>query len=360
MVAGVANAAKQYRKLQIGKETTYGIEVAATRMLRILGLTWNDLGSQRQYLPDYNLGRMSMHSDVGSIIRTGLIGHVETDFSFEDVLFPLLAGFKGGVAASAEKTVGMGDYEWVFTLDPNTGDPTPDSYTLERGLGDGTTTWPATAPGVLVPQMEISVADDPDVTKLAYGIWGRAPNTNALAALTPPAVFTTLPGLSWKLYFDDTWAAMDILGAAPSYGGGAQKATTMRSFTWRRKGGINPALYLGAGQTDPQGFKFKARGVELEMEVEFNAVVEAERVKAATSGTKRYVRLLGEGARIGASGYNKTILLQGSYIYPDGGFGEIGRDADGTETVSLRLETVADDDTEDCEIRLINTINAFP
>src|SRR3990172_580427 len=106
MVAGVANAAKQYRKLQIGKETTYGIEVAATRMLRILG-------------------RTSMPSDVGSIVRTGLLGRVETDFSFEDVLFALLAGFKGGVTAGAELTASPSDRPWTFQLYPHTGDPTP-------------------------------------------------------------------------------------------------------------------------------------------------------------------------------------------------------------------------------------------
>jgi hypothetical protein len=358
MVAGVANAQKQYRKLQIGKETTYGIEVAATRMLRILGLTWNDLGSNRQYIGDYNLGRMSMHSDVGSIIRSGVMGRVETDFSFEDILFALNAGFMTDLTG-AEVTVGQGDYRYDFKLDPNTGDPTPTSWTLERQLSDGTTNWPATATGILVPQIEISVPSDPDVTKLAYDFWGRAPNTNALAALSPPTPFTVLPGLQWKLYINDTWAAMDTFAAAPSYAGGAQKSTTLRSFTWRRKGGIDPALYIGAGQIDPQGFNFKARGVELEMEVEFNAVIEAERLLAATSGSKRYVRLLGEGARIG-TGYNKTILLQGSYIYPDGGFGEIGRDADGTEIVTLRLETVADDDAEDCEVIVVNTLSTFP
>lgn len=358
MTTGVANAQKVFRELQIGKETGgYGVEAAATRMLRILGLTWADLGNQRQYIPDYDIGRMSKHSDVGSIVRTGITGRVETDLSFEDILFPLLAGFLGGVTG-AEITATQGDILRIFKLDPNTGDPTPDSYTMEFQLSDGTTNWPRTAPGILVRQIEISAAQDGDVSKLAYDIWGTAPNSNTLAALTPPAPFTRLPVLNWRLFLDDSWAAMDILGAAPSYGGGAQISTTMKSFTWRYVGGIEPALYIGDGGTDPSGFRFTRRGVELEMELEWNATLAAERTKAEASA-KRYVRLLGEGARIG-TGYNKTVLLQGSFLYPDGGFGEVGREADGTEVVTVRLETVADDDTEDTEVRIINTLATFP
>ena len=358
MVVGVANAQKEFRKLQIGKETVYGTEVAATRILRILGLDWNDQSQQSQYIPEYSIGRMSMHTDVGTIIRSGFGGRVETDLSFEDVLFPLLAGFKGGVVASAEKTVGQNDREWIFQNDPNTGDPTPDSYTLERRLSNGSTNWDRTVTGLLVSGIEIAGDAGGDVIKLNYDVWGRAPNGNAIAALSLPTPFTIVSALNTKLYFDDTWAAMDILGAAPSYGGGVQIATTMKSFSWKYTGGINPALYIGDGRTDPAKHRFTRRGVELEMTVEFNASVAAELTKAETS-SKRYVRLLIEGARIG-TGYNKTVVLQGAFIYPDGGIGEVGSDEDGTEVITLRLESLADDDTEDTEVRVINTLSAFP
>ena len=358
MVAGIANAQKPFRKFQVGAESSYGVEVAATRLLRILTPTWEDLGASELYTPNYDIGRMSKNSDVATPTRTGLTGRIETDFSFEDVLLALKAGFMA--ATGSEKTVGQADYEYLFKLDPNAGDPTPTSFTAEFRLGDGTTNWDRTATGLLVPQIEISAGIDGDVTKLQYEFFTRAPNSNALAALTPPAAFTTLPVLNWKFYINDTWAAMDVLGAAPSYGGGAQVSTTVRSFTWRYQGGISPALYIGAGQLDPQGFKFSKRGPELELELEWNATLNTERTKAeASPSAKRYIRLLGEGARIG-TGYNKTCLLQAAYIYPKGGFGPLGRDADGTEVVTLRLEGVADDDTEDTEVRIINTLSAFP
>src|SRR3972149_7781279 len=106
MVAGIANAQKPFRKFQVGAESSYGVEVAATRLLRILGVTWNDAGAQQQYMSDYDIGRMSKHSDVGAVIRTGATGRIETDFSFEDVLLALKAGFMA--ATGSGETGGPG------------------------------------------------------------------------------------------------------------------------------------------------------------------------------------------------------------------------------------------------------------
>jgi hypothetical protein len=173
-----------------------------------------------------------------------------------------------------------------------------------------------------------------------------------------PTPFTVIPALQWTFGIDDTWAAMDVFGTAPTYGVGTDVGTTVRSFTYRYFTGIMPALYIGDGRTDPAKHRFLPRGAELELTVEYNATIDVERTKAA-SGAKRYIRLLGEGLRIG-TGFNNTVLLQGAFVYPDGGFGEIGGESDGAETVTLRLESLPDDDTEDTEIRIINNISAFP
>lgn len=359
MATGVTNALRQFRKLQIGKESTYGTEVAATRILRIIDLNWPDRGFLRTYTPDYSIGRLTRRTDVPTVTRTGIEGgSYGTDFSFEDILFPLLAGFKGGVTAGAELTVSQGDRPWVFQNDPNTGDPTPDSYTMERRISNGATNWDRTALGVLVESFEISSDQGGDVTKLTVNFWSRAPNSNAIASLSLPTPFTPLAALGWKAYIDANWAAMDVAGAAPSRGGGTQIATTIRSFTFRYHTGISPALFIGDGRTDPSKHRFLPRGAELEMSVEWNANVETERA-AAEAGSKRYVRLLGEGARIG-TGFNKTMKIQGAFVYPDGGFGEIGGETDGAETLTLRLESLPDDDTEDVEIEVINTLATFP
>jgi hypothetical protein len=345
--------------LQIGKEVTYGTEVPATRILRIDGLRWNDQSSQRLYTPNYSIGRMTRRTDVPTVTRTGLANSsYETDFSFEDVLFPLLAGFKGGVTSS-EKTAMQDDREWIFQNDPNTGDVLPDSYTLERRLSNGSTHWDSLALGTLVESFEISADSGGDMTRLTVNFWSRAPVstgfTTGLSLLTP---FTPLPALSWRFGIDNTWAAMDVTTAIPSYDVGTEISTTVKSFTFRYFTGVAPALYIGDGRTDPSKHKTMPRGAELELSVEYNATIDTERTKAA-AGSKRYIRLLGEGARIG-TGFNFSCLIQGAYVYPDGGFGEVGAESDGAETMTLRLESLPDDDTEDLEIKVINQENSFP
>jgi hypothetical protein len=361
MATGVANSLKQFRIIQIGKESTYGTAVAQTRKLRIIGLKWPDAGNLQSYTPDYTIGRMALITDTPTITRTGLVGgSFDTDFSFEDILFPLLAGFKGGVVASAEKTVGQGDKEWIFYNDPNTGDPVPDSYTIGRRLTNGATNWDSTAPGVLIESFEISGDQGGDVTKITINFWSRATAaTTITGGLALPTPFTALPALSWKFYIDDTWAAMDTFAAAPSYLGGTQISTTVRSFKYTYHTGITPALFIGDGRTDPSKHRFGPRGAELELVCEFNASINSEIAKVA-SGSKRYCRLLGEGARIG-TGFNKTMLVQGAFIYGPGGMGELGGEADGADTVTLKLSGLPDDDTEDTEIHVINNgVATFP
>lgn len=363
MATGVANALRQFRQLTIGKEVTYGTAVAQTRKLRIIDLRWNNLGNQRTYTPDYSIGRLTRRTDVPTVTRTGLAdSSYTTDLSVEDVLFPLLAGFKGGVVAGTELTASQNDRPWIFQNDPNTGDPLPDSYTIGRRLSNGASNWDQRAPGSLVESFEISADQDGDASKITVNFWSRATDTTAISTLSLPTPFNIIPALKWTIGFDDTWGAMDTFGVAPSWGVGADVSTTIRSFTFRYHTGISPALFIGDGRIDPSKHRFLPRGAELEFTIEGNSGFldgSSGEIAKAAAGTKRYIRLLGEGDRIG-TGFNESVMIQGAYIYPDGGFGEIGGSTDGAETINVKLESLPDDDTEDVEIRVINTLSAFP
>jgi hypothetical protein len=358
MATPVQSTIKAKRIFEVGAEVVAGTPVVATRIIRARNVTWGDSGSWRKYVPPYDIGRLSLRPDIGEITRKGFTGRVETDLSFEDLLLPLLAGHKGGVTPT-EKTVSQNDQEWIFKHTPITGDPIPDTYTWKHRNANGAGNFDREAAFGLVTGYEISMDEGGDATLLNYDLIARtAADDASFDALTLPTPFDMLAALDWKLYIDDTWAAMDIPGAAPTYGGGTQISSTMRSMTWRYITGISPALFVGDGRLDMATYRYGVRGVELEMEFEFNGSADTERGKFETPA-KRFIRLLGEGSRIG-TGFNKTVLLQGAFDYVDQGFGELGREANGNDVVALRLQTLADDDDNDLEVRVINTLTAFP
>lgn len=354
----VAATIRRKRQLAIQIESVFGSEPAGTyRKMRHTDITWGP--TKKKYIPDYDLGRLSERPDTGIVTRDTFAGRVEMDASFEDILWPLLCGHKGGVTGS-EKTVSQNDYEWIFKLAPNAGDPTFDSFAVNfRQENGGASPYDRFVLACLANGYEISFDEAGDVAKVTFDLYSR---TEAAQGSWPtvalPSEFNQVLALNWKLYIDDTWAAMDVAGAAPTYGGGAQKSQTVRSVRLRYKGGGAPATYVGDGRTDMSTYRYGVRGAELEMEVEMNDVADAERTKFV-AGSKRYIRLLGEGDRLG-TGFNRTLMFQGAFDYLDNGFGELGRDANGNDIVTLRLATVADDDANDFEARVIADVATYP
>jgi len=344
----VPSTIKKYRKFQVGTETVAGTEVAATRVIRALNVNWNDAGSWRKYVPMYDIGRMSLDPDVGEITRQGLLGKVETDLTFEDFLLPLLHGYKGAVTP-VEQNVGEGDWLWTFKNAPTLADPAPDTFTAEFRMSNGTANYDRTTSFCVVSSIEISADQGGDASKLTYDFFGRTANGNAITgALTLPTPFDLIAALDWKLYVDPSWATL----------GTTQISTAMRSFTWRYNTGIMPALFIGDGRLDHADIRVQPRGAELSMEWEFGASADAERT-AFEANSLRFIRFEAEGAQIGA-GDNKRITIDGAYQYGDGGFGELGREADGNDTVPLTLRTVAESDTNDLSVAVLNSLATFP
>lgn len=344
----VASTIKKYRKFQIGTEVTPGTEVAAARIIRALNVSWNDPGSWRKYVPMYDIGRMSLDPDQGEITRKGMLAKVETDLTFEDFLLPLLHGYKGAVTP-VEQNVGEGDYLWTFKNAPTLADPAPDSFTAEFRMSNGTNNYDRTATFCVVTAIEISADQGGDASKLTYDFFGRTPNGNAITgALTLPTPFDLIAALDWQLFVDASWANL----------GNTQISAAMRSFTWRYNTGISPALYIGDGRLDHADIRVQPRGAELSMDWEFGASADAERT-AFEANSLRFIRLQAEGAQIGA-GDNKRITIDGAYQYGDGGFGELGSEADGNDTVSLSLRTVAESDTNDLQVEVLNSLATYP
>lgn len=341
----VTSTIKKYRKTQIGKEVTPGTEVAATRILRLLNASWNDYASWQKYVPEYDIGRLSLTPEVGEITRKGMTARFETDLTFEDILFPLLFGFKGGVTPT-EQTVGEGDQLWTFQNAPTLADPAQESATIEQRFSNGTTHYDRTSTFMMLSQFEISADQGGDASKITMELFGRTSNDNAITgALTLPTPFDLIAALDWALYVDDTWGGL----------GGTQIQSAMRSFTFRYMTGLSPALYIGDGRLDMADVRLGPRGAELEMTWENGASMDTELGKFE-SNAKRFIRLEATGDQIGA-GENKRVRIDGAYQYDN--IGEPG-EADGNDTRTLSLRTVADDDSNDLLVEVLNSLTAYP
>lgn len=344
----VNNTKKAFRRIQVGREATAGTEVAAARVIRTLGLTWGDPGSWRNYIPAYSLGYMSKNQSAGEITRKGTVGRIETDLSFEDAPLWFNTAFENQ-NTGLEQTGGQADYLRTYQVNPTTGDPAPHSVTLECRFGGGGTDFDRTATMCYGTGIEISAAQNDDATKVAWDFVARTPNNNALtAALTPPATFDMIAALDWKLYINDTFGAI----------GTTNIATTLKSFTWKWDGGITPSLMMGDGRLDMADYRYGPRFAGLTMETELNSTLlnsaTGERAKYE-AGAIRYIRLEALGSQIG-TGLTKRIRLDGAYIYTDNGFGNLGPESEGHDTVSLSLESVRDSDTYDVNATIVNNV----
>lgn len=346
----VNNTIAQFRKVQIARESTRGTEVPAVRIMRIRSFDDGDPGSWRMWVPDYFVGRMGDVPDAGEITRKGYLGRIETALSFEDVLFPFMSGLKGGFTLPlTETTGGQGDMLWAFKVQPNAADPAPYAFTMERRYSDGTNSFDRTGTFVMSNGIEISASQDDDVTKLAYDIWGRTPNNNAItASLTLPTPFDIVAALDWKLYINNTVGAI----------GSTNIATTLKSFTWRYNTGISGKLMMGDGRLDAADYSYSQRGATLELECEVNSAIlhstTGERAQFE-NGAKRYIRLEALGSQIG-TGLFKRVRLDASYIYNDNGFGRLGSESEGKDTVRLSFRQVDDSDTYSQDISVVNTL----
>ena len=125
------------RLIQMGKESARGTEVNATarRILRPGGVTMTDRTEKQSIEADYGLLEKVHSSALSEIARQSTDFEFSSDLSFEQILYPLLAGVKGGVTGSG----GGADKTWTFTPAAKA-DPSPDAFTMEHVELEGTTT----------------------------------------------------------------------------------------------------------------------------------------------------------------------------------------------------------------------------
>lgn len=405
----MATAIQQLNKFQIGRESTKGTLVAATRLLPGKGTLREE---QDFYRSPYPAGVRSNVGGAGVITRKGFGVAWETELTAEDVLWPLLTGVRGQVTptqasesgtanaavttsattlndtratlvvngwvgatitcdgktgvvtsntataftvaswtggtpttGSAWSVAGLG-YTWVFTPELTTGIPTIDTATLEAIRSDGSTNhYYAEAGYGMTAGFDFEWAGNANA-KMNLDMFARARQSDTpTGSLVAYTSREVLVTPLLSAYLDTTWAGL----------GGTQLTGIVRSIKASHLTGFAPNYTLeGRPDLDYPNHKVGALTSKLSMVLELDAVG-AARWTAYRANSLQYVRLKSTGTTIaGSGGLVKTVQVDGAYRFT----APPAEQEDGDQLlIACELESVYDDTgTKTLEFTSINAL----
>lgn len=201
----MAQGFTRFRRIQVGKETTYGTAVAATRVLPYRGGIV------------YNPNRTNPDVDTGSLDPTMTPYMLAPEITlnatgpqdFDNLAVRLSAGWMGGVSPTGP--TGGTAYTWTFTCASLTADPF-DVYSVQTGddtsdsAGYGTN-------GVsgAIDTFSMEMAEDLGPWTISDDwVFANATYGNRTGALVPPSTLAWMFGADTKFYLDSTAASIGV------------------------------------------------------------------------------------------------------------------------------------------------------
>jgi hypothetical protein len=312
-------AIEHLRRFQVGRETTPGTAVAATRLLRGNAT----LSEQRTtYRSEYPHGVRGTVGGVGVIVQRATTWDVETEASTEEILWPLLTGLR------SVTPTGSGPYTWTF--EPDVGSASPASIatmSVEYVDADGVANhYVAGAAHCVTQKIGLSVSPT-EIARLKYSGFGRARQAITPANATPYASRTLIPGGLFRVWWDATWASL----------GTTLLTTTVRSAELEIETGWEPDYTLDA-RSDLDFSLLRPGPVKASLKLDMLLdSVSAARIANWRANSPAFVRLQGA---VDAS--NSIQVDLSARLGDDLSLGSDG----GAVTVSLSLEGVYDPTSE--------------
>lgn len=293
----MATAIYPLNKIQLGIESTKGTIVPATRLMQGDG-DWME--EQDFYRSAYPQGVRANVGGAGVITRKGVGLKFETELTAEEILWPLMTGVRGQVAA-----VGAGaDKTYTHTPQLTTGIPTIDTATIEAIRSDGSTNHFAREAGYgLTSGFDIEWAFN-QAAKLSWEMFARASQTSTpTASLTVYSTREVLVTNLLAVYLDTSWAGL----------GGTQLTGIVRSAKFSAATGFMPNYTMdGRADLDFVNHKVGNLTAKLSLLLELDAVG-AARFVDYRSNALQYIRLKNTGNVIGSG--VKTVQIDGAYRF---------------------------------------------
>src|SRR5581483_7665597 len=268
----MATGVKDLRIYQAAREASYGTDLAATN--RLVG-ELEIAPDETVVMPSPQIGIMLDHPTTDQVVHRAANVKFSGELTYEQILYLLEATIDGGVAPT-----GAGPY--VYTYVPSfAADPLAKSFTFERRLTDGSTTWDEVVNYALCRDWKISAAIG-EMVKFESNWIGRPADTaqTLTAAIAVPNV-NFVSAADVQMFIDNTFAGL----------GGTQLAGDLISWELSYEGVYQPKFFQdGRADRSFSGHSVKRQGYALTLQVEWNAQINGLRAKAAARSLQ-YVRI---------------------------------------------------------------------
>lgn len=271
-----------YTIANIGKETTPGTSVAASKRLSGLMIEpdiKNDINGYR--------GSGYKFKTVASLNREWVEAAISGPITYSEIIYPLAS-----LLNNASPVAGTSDQTWTFSPDSNGAD-TPATYTIE--VGDATRAQKFTYG--LVNGLTLTFSRDG--CELSGNLVGQA-LTDAITLTATPTALPLVPVFPTQVtvFLENSFAALS----------GATALSRVVSAEWSMSDRYSPSYFLD-GNT--------SFGVHVETEptAQMKLKMEADAagmglLTAMRAGSTRFMRILGSGGVIGSDNY--TLQVDGA------------------------------------------------
>ena len=339
--------------VQVGKETTDGTAVAATRRLLTKSATYRHQQTLETFEGQLS-GTLARSVTSPVVTREHTQLEISTDLDFNQILLPLLSGVKGGVTPS---TPGSGTAR-LWTFAPSQTAPAVDSYTLEFVADDGSTKQQLEAPFGVTTGFEITGGVDA-LPQISWSMDARKSDQSTYTSgiALPSMVNAFAANLRWMMTLDTTWANL----------GNTNINGQVYGFTWSQNPIVLPQYYLqNRDDLDFAGVEAQTRTADLSIQATLDTggsnLYETE-LAAKANGTKRFIQMRLQGAAFASpdASLNHNIDLKGAFVHADDSMEELGPDRDGNMVVSMHLLSTYDStSSQDIEYVVQNIQTSFP
>lgn len=336
----MAVAIKPFRKLQLGQQSAFGTNVAATHQL--LGeWSWREMDDR--YRAPYPRGINANVGGLGITTRKGVEIDIDGDLSAEEFVWTMNGGVKGGVSGTGPTD---GTYTWTWTPELTTF-PTESYYTFEQVEGDGTTNHVARECGdAHLDSFEITFGGTDKVGFRRRWVGRASQSSTPTGSLAAQSAQEPLVSALGAVYIDTSWAGL----------GGTQITGVIRSGRFAYTSPFVPKYTTDArSDKDLTGYHYdRGFNATLDLTAEIDATLATALITAWRSNSGRWVRLKFLGSVTGGGTTQRYVQIDGAYRF----VGEPQYD-DETRVVSVSMESYYDTTgTKALEFKAVNAMAA--